>query len=89
MPLNLTKIKLHNNKSPLKSRIYEQIAKYLPADNSVFQYSNANDMRVTQDLSSFGEIIVHAQYSVDEKKIIYIPCSPHKNNCKNKLVHTT
>ena len=28
MPLNLTKIKLHNIKNPLKSRIYEQIAKY-------------------------------------------------------------
>ena len=26
------------------------IAKYLTADNSVFLYSNANDMRVTQDL---------------------------------------
>ena len=43
--------------------------KYLTADNSVFQYINANDMRVTQDLNSFGEIIAHAQCSVDEKKI--------------------
>ena len=43
--------------------------KYLTAHNSVFQYINANDMRVTQDLNSFGEIIAHAQYSVDEKKI--------------------
>jgi hypothetical protein len=57
MPLNLTKIKLHNIKNPLKSRIYEQIAKYLPADNSVVHNSNANDMRVTQDLNSFGEIV--------------------------------
>ena len=32
----------------------------MTADNSVFQYSNANDMRVTQDLNSFGEIIAHA-----------------------------
>ena len=39
------------------------------ADNSVFPYSNANDMRVTQDLNSFGEIIAHAQCSVDEQKI--------------------
>jgi hypothetical protein len=31
-------------------------------------YSNAKDMRVTQDLNSFGEIIAHAQCSVDEKK---------------------
>jgi hypothetical protein len=33
---------------------------------------NAKDMRVTQDLNSFGEIIAHAQCSVDEKKNIYI-----------------
>jgi hypothetical protein len=26
------------------------------ADNSVFPYSNANNMRVTQDLNSFGEM---------------------------------
>ena len=32
----------------------EQIAKYLTADNSVFPYSNANDMRGTQDLNSFS-----------------------------------
>jgi len=61
----------------------------LTADNSVFQYSNANDMRVTQDLNSFDEIIAHVQCSVDGKKYIYIQCVPHKNNCKNKLVHTT
>jgi uncharacterized protein YaiI (UPF0178 family) len=47
---------LHNIKFPLKSRIYEQIAKYLTADNSVVHNSNANDMCVTQDLNSFGEI---------------------------------
>jgi CRISPR/Cas system CMR-associated protein Cmr5 small subunit len=35
-------------------------------------------MRVTQDLNSFGEIIAHAQCSVDEKKNIYIPYVPHK-----------
>jgi hypothetical protein len=44
----------------------------LTADNFVFPYSNANDMRVTQDLNSFGEIMAHAQCSVDEKKYIYI-----------------
>jgi hypothetical protein len=44
----------------------------LTADNSVFPYSNANDMCVTQDLNSFREIIAHAQCSVDEKKYIYI-----------------
>jgi hypothetical protein len=48
----------------------------LAADNSVFPYSNANDMRATQDLNSFGEIIAHAQCSVDENKYIYILCVP-------------
>jgi hypothetical protein len=42
-------------------------------------------MRVTQDLNSFGEIIAHVQCSVDEKKLKYIPCVPHKNNCKTKI----
>ena len=41
-------------------------------------------MRVTQDLKSFWEIIAHAQCSVDENIYIYIPCVPHKNNCKKK-----
>jgi hypothetical protein len=41
----------------------------LTADTSVFSDSNANNMRVTQDLNSFGEIITHAHCSVDEKKI--------------------
>jgi hypothetical protein len=48
---------MHNIKNPLKNRFKEQIAKYLTAENSVFPYSNANDMHVTQDLNSFGEII--------------------------------
>jgi F420-dependent methylenetetrahydromethanopterin dehydrogenase len=48
----------------------------LTADNFVFPYSNAKDMRVMQDLNSFGEIIAHAQCSVDEKKEKYIPCVP-------------
>ena len=67
MPLNLAKINCINIKNLIKSRIHEQIANYLTADNSVFQDSNANDMRVTQDLTSFGEIIAHA-HSVDENK---------------------
>jgi hypothetical protein len=46
----------HDIKNPFKSRIYEQIAKYLTPDNSAVHNSNANDMRVTQDLNSFGEI---------------------------------
>jgi hypothetical protein len=62
----------------------EQIAKYLTTDNSVFQYSNANDMRVTQDLNSFGEIIAHAQCSVDEKIYIYVEiCSQQLEICKS------
>jgi hypothetical protein len=32
------------------------------------KYSKANEMRVIQDLNSFGEIITHAHCSVDEKK---------------------
>ena len=43
----LIKYQLHNIENPLQSRFQEQIAKYLIADNSVFQYSNANYMRVT------------------------------------------
>jgi hypothetical protein len=39
----------------------------LTADNTVVQDSNAKDMRVTQDLNSFGETIAHAQCSVDDK----------------------
>jgi hypothetical protein len=41
----------------------------LTADNSVFPYSNANGMHVTQDLNSFREIIAHAHCSVDEKNV--------------------
>jgi hypothetical protein len=62
----------------------------LTADNSVFPYSNAKDMRVTQDLNSFGEIIAHAQCSVDEKKIKKNIRVYHKRIiAKEKLVHTT
>jgi hypothetical protein len=57
MPLNLTKINCITLKNLLKSRIYEQITKYLTGDNSIVHNSNANDMRVTQDLNSFGEIV--------------------------------
>jgi hypothetical protein len=35
---------LHNIKNPLKSKIYEQIAKYLTADNSVVHSNNANTL---------------------------------------------
>jgi hypothetical protein len=42
-------------------------------------------MHVTQDLNSFGEIIAHVQCSADEKKLKYIPCVPHKNNCPKKI----
>jgi hypothetical protein len=31
-----------------------------------------------------GEIIAHAQCSVDETIYIYIPCVPHNNTCTNK-----
>ena len=73
-----------------KADFEEQIAKYLTGDNSVFQYSNANDMRVTQDLNTFGENIAHAQCSVDEKKIyIYISRYNIRIIAQKKLVHTT
>jgi aspartyl/asparaginyl beta-hydroxylase (cupin superfamily) len=49
----------------------------LTADNSVFPQSNANDMRVTQDLNSFGEIIAHAHCSVDEKMSVGKHVDPH------------
>jgi hypothetical protein len=69
-----------------KTPFWNNLQKYLTAYNSVFQYSIANDMRVTQDLNSFWEIIAHAQCSVDEKKIyIYIPCVPHKNRFALKI----
>jgi hypothetical protein len=54
-------LNLHNITNPLKRRIQEQIAKYMTADDSVVQDSNANDMRVTQDLNSFGEIMRNVQ----------------------------
>jgi hypothetical protein len=37
----------------------------LTADNSVFQYSNANDMGATQDFNSFGEIIAHVRMFIN------------------------
>ena len=39
----------------------------MTVDNSLFPDSIANDMRVTQDLNSFGEIIAHAHCLVDEQ----------------------
>ena len=57
--INCISLKIHS-KADFKSK----------AQNiSVFQYSNAKDMCVTQDLNSFGEIIAHAHCSVDEKKL--------------------
>jgi hypothetical protein len=47
----------------------QQLEIYKSADTSVFPYSNANDMHMTQDLNSFGEIIAHAHCSVDEKNV--------------------
>jgi formylmethanofuran dehydrogenase subunit D len=87
--LILTKINCITLKIRSKADFKSKSQNILTADHSVFQYSNANDMRVTHDFNSFGEIIAHAECSIDEKKIIYIPCVPHKNNCPKKLVHTT
>jgi hypothetical protein len=49
--------------------MHETVVFSMIADNSVFPHSNANDMRVTQNLNSFGEIVAHADCSVDEKNI--------------------
>jgi hypothetical protein len=46
-------------------------------------------MPVTQDLDSFGDIIAHAQCSVDEEKNIYIRVYYIGIIAKNKLVHMT
>jgi hypothetical protein len=54
-----------------------------------FTFTKIGRVMVTQDLNSFREIIAHAQCSVNEKNLKYIPCVPHKNNCKKKLVHMT
>ena len=45
-------------------------------------------MRVTQDLNSLGEIIAHAQCSVDEKKIDIFRVY-HIRLIEKKMVHTT
>jgi hypothetical protein len=50
-----------------ESVCFISFAKYLKTYDSVVQYSNTKDMHVTQDLNSLGEIIAHAQYSVDEQ----------------------
>jgi uncharacterized protein YaiI (UPF0178 family) len=53
---NLTKIFTgHYSLENYQRRTYNIIVEgENTADNSVFPYSNANDMRVTQDLNSFG-----------------------------------
>jgi len=61
----------------------------LTADNFVVPYSNAKDMRVTQDLNSFGDIIAHAQCSVDEKNKNIFRVYHIRIIAKTKLVHTT
>ena len=83
--LILTKINCITLKICSKADFKSKLQKYLTADNSVFLYSNAKDMHVTQDLNSFGEIIAHVQCSVDEQKNIYIPYVPHKNNWGEKI----
>ena len=57
MPLNLTKINCITLKICSKAEFMNKSKKYLTGDNSVVHNSNANDMCVTQDLNSFGEIV--------------------------------
>jgi hypothetical protein len=52
---NISVISWRTQRKPLSDKLYH-ITKYFTADNSVFPYSNANNMRVTQDLNSFGEM---------------------------------
>jgi uncharacterized protein YaiI (UPF0178 family) len=63
----LRKEKHMYHKKSTQTQILRANRKYLTADNSVFPYSNAKDMCMTQDLNFFGEIIAHAQCSVDEQ----------------------
>jgi hypothetical protein len=62
------------------------------ADNSVFQYSNANDMRVTQDFNSFGEIIAHTQClfltMIFEESVCFMSCEPIFFCNYSYVVHT-
>jgi hypothetical protein len=73
------------------------MAKYLAADHSVFPYINANDMSVSQDLNSFGEIIAHAHCSVDEQmsdastnifRVYHIRIIAHKTNGSHDMKQT-
>ena len=57
MPLNLTKINCITLKICSKAEFMNKSKKYLTGDNSVVHNSNANDICVTQDLNSFGEIV--------------------------------
>ena len=80
-----------------KADFEEQIAKYLTGDNSVFQYSNANDMRVTQDLSGRLSLMCNVQLMNIYKNIyIYIYIYLYifrvyyiRIIAKQRLVHTT
>ena len=83
--INCITLKIHS-KADFKSKSPNICQQIILFSRTVMQrmYSNAKDMRVTQDLNSFGEIFAHAQCSVDEKIYIYILCVPHKNNCTQK-----
>ena len=69
----------------------------MAADHSVFPYINANDMSVSQDLNSFGEIIAHAHCSVDEQmsdastnifRVYHIRIIAHKTNGSHDMEQT-
>jgi hypothetical protein len=55
---------------------YWQLSKLLTSIIVLYRsnppYSNAKDMRVTQDLNSFGEIIAHAQLMKKNKNIFRV-----------------
>ena len=58
----------------------------MTADDSVLHDSNANDMRVTQDLNCFGKIMRNVQLM---KTKIYIFRVYHIRISGKKLVHAT
>jgi len=57
MPLNLTKINCITLKICSKAEFMSKSQNIWQQIITVVNNSNANDMRVTQDLNSFGEIV--------------------------------
>jgi hypothetical protein len=63
MPLNITKINCIALKIRSKAEFMSK-SQNIWRDNFVVHNSNANDMRVTQDLNSFGEIVTEEREEI-------------------------